>query len=350
MADTTTIDALRDRARADLGRVLGTARTVALVNFPNHGNPGDPAIWLGSERLLRDLGVRVGYRCAWWNFDPDGLRRAVGDAPVLVQGGGNFGDLYAEQQGTRVQVLTTLRDNPVIQLPQSIHFRDPANLERMAELLAAHGAVTLMVRERRSEAIALDRLGVDPVLSPDHALGMGPLRRTREPDVPVLWLMRSPGDLEFVDHGHPDDPGVRVVRWLEGVADDQKHWGPAGRAILAANHATQRRWRPGTRGARMVHALAARTYDPLARRWVRRGLDILSHAQVVVTNTLHGHVLAAMAGIPTVVLDNSYGKVSGVVEAWTGPLPGVHLATDPDDAIETAYRLASSSSGGQASR
>jgi len=252
------IDSLRVTARQALGGVLDGARTVALVNFPNHGNPGDPAIWLGSRRLLDELRVRIGYSCAWWDFDPAALRAAVGDAPVLLNGGGNFGYLYAGQQATRVRVLSTLAGNPVVQLPQSIHLADAANEAAMAELLASHPRFTMMVREHRSAAIARDRLGVEPVLSPDHALGLGPLARTRTPKTPILWLTRVAGDPEHVDHEPEPADDVRRVEWL--------------------------------------HAVAVRTYPPLAWRWVRRGVDLLSSAQVAVTDKLHGHLLAQIGG------------------------------------------------------
>lgn len=39
-----TIGELRAIAREALFEALQGARSVGLINFPNHGNPGDPAI------------------------------------------------------------------------------------------------------------------------------------------------------------------------------------------------------------------------------------------------------------------------------------------------------------------
>jgi exopolysaccharide biosynthesis predicted pyruvyltransferase EpsI len=223
------IDVLRRQAREALALVLDGAERVALVNFPNHGNPGDPAIWLGTRRLLRELGVRVAYSSAWWDFDADALRATVGDAPVLLNGGGNFGDLYAGQQSTRVAVLRQLPRSPVIQLPQSIHFADPANEAAMAELIASHPDVRVMVREANSERIARERLGVVPVLSPDHALALGPLKRIVRPTTPILFLSRLPGDPEYVPYDEPVGDDVRRVEWLHGVSEHEQHWDRVGR-------------------------------------------------------------------------------------------------------------------------
>lgn len=338
-AGPVTLQGLRDVARGRLSEVLDGARTVALVNFPNHGNPGDPAIWLGTRSLLAELGVRIGYASAHWDFDAGSLRDAVGDAPVLLNGGGNFGDLYAGQQETRVQVLRSLRSNPVVQLPQSVHFADPANEAAMAALLQGHPDFRMMVRERTAERIARERLGVEPVLSPDHALGLGPRVRTGPPTVPILWLTRVPGDPEYVDHGEPTARGVRRVEWLHGVAEDEARWDALGRLALGLNRAVRAGWSPGSRGMGVRHGVAERTYVPLAWRWVRRGMELLSSAQVVVTDKLHGHIFCVLLGIPHVVLDNSYGKVSGTLDAWTGGLPGVHRADDGEQALVLAQRL-----------
>lgn len=338
-AQAASVDSLRAVARDALASALDGARTVALVNFPNHGNPGDPAIWLGSRALLLELGVRVRYRSAWWDLDPGALRRAVGDAPVLLNGGGNLGDLYAGQQGTRMRVLRELRHNRVLQLPQSIHFADPARAAEMADVVAAHGGFRLMVRERASLARAREQLGVEAVLSPDHALGLGRLERSAAPVRPVLWLARRPGDPEYVAYEEPDSPAVRRVEWLEDVAADETRWDRAGRAALQLNRGVQRRWRADARWSAPAHAVVSRTYDALGRRWVQRGVDLLSEARVVVTDKLHGHLLCAMLGVPHVVLDNSYGKVSGTLEAWTSGLPGVHVARDGAEAWDVAQRL-----------
>ncbi len=329
---------LVELARDALAQALRGARAVALVNFPNHGNPGDPAIWLGTRRLLNDLGVRVVHSTAWWDLDVDLLRRRAGAVPVLLNGGGNFGDLYAGQQSAREAVLAGLRDRPVVQLPQSIHFADPAREQAMAQLLADHPDVVLMVREENAARIARDRLGVTPLLSPDHALASGPMRRTRTPDRSILWLARMPGDPEYVPYAEPTGDDVTRVEWLHGVPEDQAAWDLRGRLLLRVNAAAQQRWTSGRRSA-ALQSVAASTFAPLARRWVARGVDILSAAEVVVTDKLHGHIFCALLGIPHVVLDNSYGKVSGTLDAWTGGLPGVHRAADGAEALALAREL-----------
>ena len=314
------------------------------MNFPNHGNPGDPAIWLGSRALLRDLGVRIAYSSAWWDFDPSELRRAAGDSPVLINGGGNFGDLYAGQQGARIEVLRSLRDNRIIQLPQSIHFADPENADAMGRLIREHGGFELMVREKKSLGLARDLFGVDATISPDHALGLRDLPRSpHAPTHPILWLARRPGDPEYVSYDEPADVRVTRVEWLEGIGESEREWDRHGRLALKINAAARHRRLHGKESqlwrSSAAHRVVSMTYPVLARRWVARGVDMLTDAQVVITDKLHGHLLCVLLGIEHVVLDNSYGKVSGTLDAWTGSLPGVHRAVDGQDAMEQAVAI-----------
>lgn len=65
---------------------------------------------------------------------------------------------------------------------------------------------------------------------------------------------------------------------------------------------------------------------------------MLSRGRVVVTDRLHGAILAAQMGIPTVALDSSYGKVhasmverlcdTGLVQVADGPDHAAALARD----------------------
>jgi len=335
---------LRTQAREALRETLGGATRVGLVNFPNHGNPGDPALWLAAQQLLRSLGVRITYRSAWWDFDALAARRALDDAPILLNGGGSLGDTYAGQQSTRVRVLTEMRDNPIIQLPQSIDFRDPANAATFGDLARAHPDFRLMVREHISVERARTQLGIEPRLSPDHVLALqldAKLRSFRlgPPQYDVLWMTWGSHMPEHVDYWTPEVPGVRRLDWIDGQAQDEANWDRRGRWALAANRCIQQKWNPKSRWAGVTHRVAAITYDPLATRWVRRGFDYLSTAKVVVTNKLHGHIFSVLAGIPHVVLNNSNGKVSGTLDAWTSGLPGVHRATEGEEAYKIALQL-----------
>jgi pyruvyl transferase EpsO len=316
---------------AALAPVLIRGRPVALANFPNHNNPGDNAVWLGAKALLRRLGVPVGYTCSPLTFDAAAMRAAVGDGPLLLNGGGNFGDVYRGQQDLREHVLEHCTDRHVIQLPQSMWFRDAANAARMGRLCRLHPRFTLFVRERPSLRIATEVLGVQPRFAPDLALALGPLRTGATPRVPILWLGRH--DPERVERPAPP-PDIPFVDWVQAPADAD--FSPSARALLAEN---QSLIQAAVAGDASAKARAAATFDGLARAWLARGLHILGSARVVITDRLHAHELATLLGIPHVVLDNANGKVRSIFEAWSGRSGLAHWAETTDEAVALARRL-----------
>jgi pyruvyl transferase EpsO len=54
---------------------------------------------------------------------------------------------------------------------------------------------------------------------------------------------------------------------------------------------------------------------------------------------LHGHILATLLGIPHVILDNSYGKLSSFYRQWTNDTDGIVFAEDSREALEMARAL-----------
>lgn len=322
--------AARLRAAATLRWSLGTARHVALVNYPDIDNVGDPALWLGTMRALRAIGVTVVHHASADTLDPDAIRSLPRCDAVLVNGGGNFGDLWPGQQQARERLLEALPDIPVVQLPQSMHFQEPANRDRVAGLLDRPGRTTLLWREARSLADARATLPGRHRYCPDLAFWL-PRFTPPAPTVDVLWLARQ--DKESVVAPPAElPPRVRARDWTTPDPDE----GCRVRRLMA--QVTELR----CEGAPVAEV--ERRLVELAQLRVARGRNILGQGAVVVTDRLHGHVLATLMGIPQVVLDNSYGKVSAVHDATTRGLPGIHAEAGPQEALARALRLASTSS------
>lgn len=329
--------------RAAIDRTLDDVvprRPVALVNFPNHRNAGDAAIWLAERQALGRLGRRVAYRASWRGVSLDALRRRVGSGPILLNGGGNFGDLYAGQQGLREQVLARCRGNPVVQLPQSIWFRERSNLDRVRRLVSEHGQVTILCRDRRSESFAGQHFEADVRYCPDMVLALEPVARPRPPETDVLWLARRDPEARVAP---PADPallaGVEVCDWLAPFPGEHE-WPDGHRLDWEVVNRSLSLFRRSPRASSWAWWLPAARFEALAAAWVARARRVLARGRVVVTDRLHAHVLALGMGIPSVALDSSYGKVHDIVRECTADLPTAHLAHDADEALALARSLA----------
>lgn len=294
--------ALRDLYRAR----VAPGDQYALVDFPDHANVGDSAIWLGEVALLRErTGHDPAYVSTWHDFDAAAFRRACPDGPLFLHGGGNLGDIWAHHQRFRETILATVRDRPVVQLPQSIQFRDPAAADRFAALAAAHPDFTLYVRDTRSRDFAHRHFACQTHLAPDSAYALGAQPRGSA-DCTVLMLLRT--DDERRGYAVPDPARATVVDWLEDDADVPPGNDPAARQAQAAHR-------------------------------VARGLRLLSRGRVLVTDRLHGHILADLLDVPHVALDNDYGKLAAYLAAWPAAA-AVTAATTTADALRQAERIA----------
>ncbi len=69
------------------------------------------------------------------------------------------------------------------------------------------------------------------------------------------------------------------------------------------------------------------------------GLLFLQRGRVVVSDRLHGFILAQLLDIPTVVIDNKIKKISGYRDTWASGLEHVVMATNDTDAVEKAVEL-----------
>jgi exopolysaccharide biosynthesis predicted pyruvyltransferase EpsI len=302
-------------------RGLGGDAPFALVDFPDHRNIGDSAIWLGAANyFLKRRGVRPSYVYTTVGFWEETLRAAVPDGPIFLHGGGNFGDLWPRHHRFRLSLLERFPDREIIQLPQAIHFQDPSNIAPTARAIARHGRLVLLVRDHASFEFATTNFECEVKLCPDMAFFLGPTERGATPDVDALYLMHT--DKERSVTAAPDRPGYsfRMADWPQESRRSMRPHRLLGmaRGLLVSRRPSLTRARAGQ-------------FDTLARLRTRRGRRLLSSGRVVITDRLHAHILSLL-GIPHAVLDNSYGKLSGFLSAWTRDAAGVYQASSLEDA------------------
>lgn len=305
--------------------VLGRPGPWALLDWPSHGNVGDSAIWAGTLAVLKPRFGRPPSFVSRCGDYPSGLDRAMPEGPILLHGGGNFGDIWRGYHENRMRLLTELRHRSIVQLPQSIHYHDPAALAEMARAIGCHPDFTLMVRDKQSLQIARDHFDCKIVLCPDLAFGLGRVESRVCPKVDVFSLLRD--DVERANHG-VDYATAREFGPVDDWARRPSARTQPDRRLLKVLH-------------RMPHAWAIprieAAYARLASREVQRGADMLAEGRVVLTDRLHAHVLCVLMQKPHVVLDNSYGKIGAFIDTW----PSDGLTHKPGDNLERLLAMMS---------
>lgn len=285
----------------------------ALLDFPDHSNVGDSAIWLGETQYLRQTTGRGPSYVSAQHVDWARLERLPLDHVIFLHGGGNFGDLWPMHQHFREEVIARCPDHRIVQLPQTVHFDTVVARERASGIVGAHRDFTLLVRDASSLEQARSHFDCRTELCPDSAVWLSPGRGPCDPSRDLLYMLRS--DVE-AGRAHATSGALQVPPedWLDEPRDT--HRTAKLRAIVAALFACE-----------MSKAAAKPHYfDALAGLRVKRGLAQLCTARRIVSDRLHVHILSTLLGIEHVMLDNSYGKISGFMTTWNTAWRGVAVA------------------------
>lgn len=328
------VDGIQAQTLAELARHLARGERVALVDLPSHQNVGDTMIYAGERAYLERLGVEVGYVCDVARYDAAELRRRVPEGPILLHGGGNFGDRWPEMQELREQVIADHPERRIIQLPQSLEFQDPARIEGVRRVFGGHPDLTLLIRESRSFDDTTRLFGdVARVrYCPDAAFGIG----TQQPLEPpagqreVLLLLRG------------DSERVPTTFHLSARSHHRLDWGLTGVSAAAwqAVRLPQRLHRSAAQsGRRLLYPVVEAGYGGQARLNLRAGRRMLALGRVLITDRLHAAVLGGLLGMPVVAMDNVYGKVSAVHVDYLHRLSNVAFAENEDQALGFLYDL-----------
>lgn len=313
-----------------LGRILQHPRPYALLGYPDHANVGDSAIWLGTLAALAHMGWPLPrYACDRTTYCAPLLRARLPEGPLLLLGGGSLGDLWPETQAFRERVCMDFPDREIVQLPQSIHFGNVADAERARNVFRRHARLRLLVRDRASLARTQDQLGLQATLCPDLAAFVDAGTSTVAARVPVLHLERRDHEAVLVEE---------VVGTHDVWATD---WPGDARTRLRAKHRRFRR-RLARAGKPLPRTQAAweRTLSPLATRRVDDGLHLLARGSVVLTDRLHGWLLAAALGRPVVLLPSVSQKAEAFAATWEGLLDAPRFAASVGEGLRLARACA----------
>jgi len=279
---------------------------VYFIDYPVYGNVGDILIAKGTEAFFRTYGIKVLGRASMLNycFPP-----TAPDCTLVLQGGGNFGDLYQTHQALREQVVARFPDRRVVVLPQTIHFQSGDRLDASAGIFRKHPDLHLFVRDERSRAYA-ERFTDNVVLCPDMATELWPISSREPPEYPTLYLLRS--DCEAAA-SQPGFSGNNIKDWNTLLGGIDRHLIRYLRKMHKLDRVTGN------------SVLNVYRYWRIYTDWlVRRVVKEFSRYEEIVTSRLHGHILACLMGKTNYLLDNSYGKNYSYYQAWTRIVPYAH--------------------------
>ena len=328
----TLVERLRDTAAGLLDGLLRPDEPMALIDYPTGGNVGDQAIWLGTTAYFaRRPQFDVAYITDRFKYSADTLARVVPrGATILIHGGGNLGDDYPSIQLFRERLIERFPDRRIIQMPQTMHFASSQAAGRAAEVFNRHPDLTLLARDHVSARLADELFDCRTLLCPDMAFQLN-LAPAAAPGLRAVWLARTDDEAA---HGSLAADRVLVTDWFDHTPG-RLQWAPRYRAHVLGSRAMTRL--PASTA--LLRRLRVGAFDVPAWRYLSPGLRLISRGEALITDRLHGHILALLLGVPHVLLDNSYGKLRSYYNSWTSSSDRTWWAGSPAEALEIVRTL-----------
>ena len=272
--------------------------------LPNYPNEGDVLIWQGTRSFLKT----IPHRCVGTLFyDEYQYRELAKDTVILIMGGGYFGDTWRKAWEYVVNTVSLYPDNPIVFLPQSIHYQSDEFLSRDREMLAKCKHLTICARDKSSYDFARNHFGQHRILLvPDMAFYIKDFNCKKRKGKGSLYIKRE--DKESVPLKNQS-----LLNDVDLITDWPSIKGYASLTFCFSVYAKLRRFwsRP------FPHYLSVCwmewVYRPIM---IRHAIRLLKPFRDVYTSRLHGALLALMMGKNVHYLDNTYGKLSNLHHTW----------------------------------
>lgn len=293
---------------------LGGKEMIGYADPATNHNLGDQLLWAGSEKLFQRFGKRSVVSCGGSQSkgivktcvdQKDEIVKLLGEGRGVLwfNPGGNWGDLYRHVQSSRFDVWTLAHDNGIkfISGPQSIWYNPDSpkgakkDIEFVLEMQSKKDV--LAFRQHDSFLYAAKNYNSSIVVeSPDIAFMLGPQVEHDKTKVDVFLLVRTDGESRMIEH-------------LENY--DKVCKGIMGKGYTCAIGD----WGSGAMNRHKVGKDFAEDVDPsdyYSDIGVQLAISTVSIGELIVTDRLHGAILAFLLGKTVIYIDNSYKKLASV--------------------------------------
>ena len=277
---------------------------VAHLDFPCYLNIGDLLIDAGISQFILDHKIKcLGRYCALETrfFQRD---RFPVETTLLLQGGGNFGDLYPLHNNFRKLVLEQYPENNIIFLPQSVHYRNDNHFYSDAEAFNRHAELLICARDQVSYDYLAQRITTDKLcLLPDMALCIVDILAKRKPGIEKKLIFRR-RDIEVSQEALRGENLIGSFDWEDIITEKEKKQMRRYASLLRKS-----KWR-------LIRNLVIYKHRMLRDQLIQRAVQHFLKYNAVDTDRLHGLILAQLLNRSVIMRDNSYNKLSNYVETW----------------------------------
>ena len=275
-----------------------------LLDVPYYTNIGDTLIWEGTKHFLKDIPHKCLYTASVETYK---FRPLPQDTVILMQGGGNFGDIWRRHQDLRLEIIKAYPNNKIIILPQTVFYKDHAVFQEDAKIFNSHKNLHICARDTVSLEYLQQSLTCNLLLVPDMAFCITDKllkKYSKKEGDRALFLKRN--DTEFCEY----DFGAHITE--ESAMLDTCDWPTMDRNYKTTDF-MYKLMRKKRTPERLPDIYANRIFRPFL---IKKGIEFVSQYKKVYTTRLHVAILSLLLGKEIVFFDNSYGKNSSFFDTW----------------------------------
>lgn len=291
-----------------------------LLDTPNYKNIGDNLIWAGELAFLKRFSFNMIYAANMYlcNFN-----KIPQHSTILLQGGGNFGDMWRPSQEFRNKVVENCKQNKIIIFPQTVFYNNKTLLKKDAQLFSQHPDLTICARDHISFAILKQHFSRNNIfLLPDMAFCLQLDKHISNIETGKVLLMKR------VDKELNTDIDIQhIISKIKkaGKKMDIKDWptynlGKQAERVDAITDTIQRKISERMISIPVAGRLVDNRYGLKRRnnldRYIKTGISFTNEYDEVYATRLHGYILSVLLNKKVHIIDNSYGKNSSFYNTW----------------------------------
>lgn len=283
------------------------------LDLPYYTNIGDILIWKGTEGYLKTISYRCIYKSSIETYIKPKISK---ETIILIQGGGNFGDIWRRHVDFWLEIIKEFPDNKIIILPQTVFYQDDKIMKLDAMIMGCHSKLFICARDTTTQKLLQRSFSNMILLIPDMAFFIDEkyfkgFRRTNNSK--SLLFKRNDIELQqydFEKHIPPDElfethdwPSMEKSLFILETINKLKGLLRITKGHIYINHFV----------AKIINWYAIYIFMP---RLFSIGIKFIWSYNHIYTTRLHGAIASVLLQKKCTFFDNSYGKNSSFYNTW----------------------------------
>lgn len=280
-----------------------------VLDIPEHGNLGDQAIAIAEIEFLKRyfLDYEI-LEFPYYDIPSfiNGIKKDYRDGDIVfLHGGGNMGNMYPFEENTRQKVISKLKKCKIVIFPQTIDFRkDRKNynlLYKSKRIYNSHPNLTLIAREKESYVLMKSYFPkAKVILNPDIVFFLSNYKLPVVNRDQVVLTIRNDQESKYD---------------FDKIAEFYKY--------MALKYPL----------IKIQDTVVGHKVNKISREVELNSLLLeFSRAKLVITDRLHGMVLAAITKTPCIVTNALDHKIRGTYE-WIKDLNYIEFVNSLDSKL-----------------